>query len=105
MPIGEGEAASELLLAAERYRSRPVLELSGAELGAELVGLRQLVDLLEVEFAKLAGRFAETDEWDGGGYYSPIHWLRVNCHLGGGAADRIGAGGQLEQLLLPSAAL
>jgi len=106
MPIGEGEAASELLLAAERYRSRPVLEHTGAQLGAELVGLRHVVDLLEVEFAKLAGRFAETDEWDGGGFYSPIHWIRVNCHLGGGAAaERIAVGEQLDQLPLSSAAL
>src|ERR1700694_1464259 len=106
MPIGEGEAASELLSAAERYRSRPLVELTGAQLGAELVGLRHVVDLLEVEFAKLAGRFAETDEWDGGGFYSPIHWLRVNSHLGGGAAaDRIAVGEQLDQLPLSSAAL
>ena len=106
MPIGEGEAASELLSAAERYRSRPLVELSGAQLGAELIGLRHVVDLLEVEFAKLSGRFAETDEWDDGGYYSPIHWLRVNCHLGGGAAaERIAVGEQLDQLPLSSAAL
>src|ERR1700694_1788577 len=106
MPIGEGEAASELLRASERYRSRPVLEHTGAQLGAELIGLRHVVDLLEVEFAKLAGRFAETDEWDGGGYYSPIHWLRVNCHLGGGAAaERIAVGEQLDQLPLSAAAI
>ena len=52
MPIGEGEAASELLSAAEGYRSRPLVELSGAQLGAELIGLRQIVDLLEVEFRR-----------------------------------------------------
>src|ERR1700682_6181516 len=106
MSIGEGEAASELLLAAEHYRSRPAVELAGAELGEELVRLRHVVDLLEVEFAKLAGRFAQTDEWDGGGFYSPIHWIRVNCHLGGGAAaERIAVGEQLDQLPLSSAAL
>jgi hypothetical protein len=74
----EGEAASELLNAAERYRSRPSVELSGAQIGEELVRLRHVVDLLEVEFAKLSGRFAETDEWDDGGFYSPLHWIRVN---------------------------
>src|SRR6202165_1594170 len=106
MPIGEGEAASELLCAAERYRSRPVVELSGRQLGEELVRLRHLVDLLEVEFAMLAGRFAQTDEWDGGGFYSPIHWIRVNCHMGGGAAaERIAVGEQLDQLPLSAAAL
>ena len=106
MSIGEGEAASELLLAVESYRSRPAVELSGAQIGEELVRLRHVVDLLEVEFAKLSGRFAETDEWDGGGFFSPIHWIRVNCHLGGGAAaDRITVGEQLEALPLSSAAL
>ena len=73
MSIGEGEAVSELRSATERYRSRPALELSGAQLGAELVGLRHVIDLLEFEFAKLSGCFAETDEWDGGGFLSPIH--------------------------------
>src|ERR1700694_4230796 len=106
MPIGEGEAASKLQAAIEGYRSRPSVELSGEQLGAELVALRHQVYLLEVEFAKLACRFAETDEWDDGGFYSPIHWIRVNCHLGGGAAsDRITVGEQFDQLPLSSVAL
>ena len=106
MSIGEGEAASELLTAAERYRSRPSAELDGARLGEELVQLRHVVDLLELEFAKLSGRFAETDEWDGGGFVSPVHWIRVNCHLGSGAAwDRVTVGEQLAQLPLSEAAL
>jgi Domain of unknown function (DUF222)/HNH endonuclease len=97
---------SELRLAVERYGSRPAVERSGAELGEELVRLRHVVDLLEVEFAKLAGRFAETDEWDEGGFYSPIHWIRVNCHMGSGAAwDRINVGEHLVDLPLASAAL
>src|ERR1700738_3866714 len=106
MPIGEGEVASKLQAAIEGYRSRPLVELSGEQLGAEWVALRHQVDLLEVEFAKLASRFAETDEWDDGGFYSPIHWIRVNCHLGGGAAsDRITLSEQLDQLPLSAAAL
>src|ERR1700738_2178223 len=106
MPIGEGEAASKLQAAVEGYRSRPLVEPSGEQLGAEMVALRHVVDLLEVEFAKLASRFAETDEWDDGGFYSPIHWIRVNCPLGGGAAsDRITVGEQFDQLPLSAAAL
>jgi len=106
MSIGEGEAVSELHAAVERYRSRPAVELSGAEIGAELVGLRHVIDLLEVEFATLSGRFADTDEWDGDGFLSPIHWIRVNCHLGGGAAsDRITVGQQLAELPLSAAAV
>src|ERR1700694_4238838 len=106
MSIGEGEAASDLQAAVERARSRPLLELSGAQLGEELVRLRHVVDLLEVEFAKLSGRFAETEEWDDSGFYSPLHWIRVNCHLGSGAAwDRINVGEHLVDLPLASAAL
>ena len=106
MEIGEGEAASELLAAVERYRSRPAVELGGAQIGAELVRLRHVIDLVEVEFAKLSGRFAETDEWDGGGFFSPIHWIRVYCRMGSGAAaDRIAVGEQLANLPLSAAAL
>ena len=102
----EGEAASELLAAVERYRSEQPVELNGAQIGKELVGLRHVVDLIEVEFAKLAGRFAETSEWNDGGFYSPIHWIRVNCHVGSGAAwDRINVGEQLGGLPLSAAAL
>src|SRR5260221_6235669 len=105
MEIGEGESLSELLLAVERYRSRPPVELSGAQIGKELVQLRHVIDLVEVEFARLSGRFAETSEWDDGGFFSPIHWIRVNCHLGGGAAaDRIAVGELLVELSLYSAA-
>src|SRR5260221_3512422 len=106
MRTGEGEAVSELLTAVEQYRSRPLLELSGAQIGEELVRLRHVIDLVEVEFAKLSGRFAETDEWDGGGFLSPIHWIRVNCRMSSRAAwDRITVGEQLTNLPLPSASL
>src|SRR5260221_1946101 len=106
MRTGEGEAVSELLTAVEQCRSRPLVERSGAEIGEELVRLRHVIDLVEVEFAKLSGRFAETDEWDGGGFLSPIHWIRVNCRMGSGAAwDRITVGEQLTNLPLSSAAL
>src|SRR3981081_2507635 len=106
MLVGEGEAASILQAAVAGYRSRPLVELSGEQLGAELVGLRHLVDLLEVEVAKPAPRFAGAGEWADGGFYSPLHWIRVNCHLGGGAAsDRITVGEQLDQLPLSSGGL
>src|ERR1700730_12423420 len=106
MSIREGEAASELLAAVERYSSRPPIELSGAQIGEELVQLRHVADLVEVEFAKLSGRFAETDEWDGGGFSSPVHWIRVSLRMGSGAAgDRIAVGEQLAALPLSAAAL
>src|SRR5258708_28187597 len=105
MEIGEGESLSALLLAVERYRSRPPIELSGAQIGKELVQLRHVIDLVEVEFAKLSGRFAETSEGGDGGFFSPLHWIRVNCHLGGrAAADRIAVGERLAERPPSSAA-
>jgi hypothetical protein len=74
-------------------------EASGAALGARLIGVRKTIDLLEVEFSRIAAQFAQTDEYDYQGYDSPISWLTDNCHMAGGAAaDRVCAGEQLAQL-------
>src|SRR5207249_1054655 len=47
----------------------------------------------------LAAAFAATDEFDREGSYSPIHWIRTNCHMtGGAAADRVAVGEQVERV-------
>ncbi len=44
----------------------------------------------------MAAAFAATDEFDREGSYSPIHWIRMNCHMtGGAAADRVAVGEQV----------
>jgi hypothetical protein len=65
----------------------------------QLIRLRNSIDLLEVEFSRMAGDFAQTDEYDRVGYDSPISWIKDVCHMtGGAAADRVCVGRQLDQL-------
>ena len=72
---------------------------SGADFGQRLMQLAIAVDMLNLEFAKVAAAFAETDEYDEQGFDSPISWIKANCHLpGGAAADRVCVGEQLERL-------
>ncbi len=74
-------------------------EVSGTELGERLVRLRNGIDMLELEFSRMASDFAQTDEYDEQGFDSPISWLKESCHMpGGAAADRVCAGEQLERL-------
>ena len=74
-------------------------EVSGEVLAERLIRLRNSIDLLEVEFSRMAGDFAQTDEYDRVGYDSPISWIKDVCHMAGGAAaDRVCVGKQLDQL-------
>jgi hypothetical protein len=55
-----------------------------------------VIDRLLVKSSEGAAAFADTDEYDNRGSVSPIHWIRVHCHLtGGAAADRVAVGQQL----------
>jgi hypothetical protein len=80
--------------------------LSGPELAQNLISLGQAVDLILIEFSRVAAEFAQTDEYDQQGFDSPISWIKENCHLpGGAAADRVCTGEQLERLAESTAAL
>src|SRR5438445_1084773 len=80
--------------------------VSGADLGQRLTQLAFAVDMLNLEFAKVAAAFVETDEYDEQGFDSPISWIKANCHLSGGAAaDRVCVGEQLYNLGQSRAAL
>ena len=46
--------------------------MSGELLGYKLIGLRQAIDSLELEFAQTAAEFARTNEYDEQGSTSPI---------------------------------
>jgi hypothetical protein len=50
--------------------------VSGELLGYKLIGLRQAIDSLELEFAQTAAEFAGTNEYDEQGSTSPIDWIR-----------------------------
>jgi hypothetical protein len=89
-PIGALEDAID------RFCEQPVPQ-GGPALADFLPRLQRCADRLGVKVSEGASAFAETDEYDRQGFVSPIHWLRMNCHLtGGAAADRITVGEQLQ---------
>jgi len=80
--------------------------VGGVDLGQRLTQLDFAADMINLEFAKVAAAFAETDEYDEQGFDSAISWIKANCHLpGGAAADRVCVGEQLERLGESRAAL
>src|SRR5258708_39996174 len=90
---------ARLRTAAETFRRRPKVARTQEQIGHELAELRQVCDLIELEFSDLASEFASTDEYDLQGFDSAISWIKEVCHMSGGAAaDRVCAGHQLERL-------
>src|SRR5450759_2445494 len=72
---------------------------SYAEVGPELKQILHEKDLLELRAARVAARFARTDEYDEQGFASPIDWIRFNCHqTSTAAADLIAVGQKLERV-------
>jgi hypothetical protein len=87
-----------LVKAAERFSNEPFRK-SGPELAIDLPQVQRCIDLIQLKFSEMAAAFASTDEYDVEGSVSPIHWIRLNCHVGGGAAaDRVAVGGQLQHM-------
>ncbi len=75
------------------------VHVSGELLGYKLIGLRQAIDSLELEFAQTAAEFARTDEYDEQGSTSPIDWIRHTCHMTStSAAVCLAVGKNLERL-------
>ncbi|MHB8588682.1 MAG: HNH endonuclease signature motif containing protein [Candidatus Dormibacteraceae bacterium] len=75
------------------------LPAGGPSLSTFLLHLRPSIDKLEVRFSEGAAAFAETNEYDHQGSVSPIHWIRLNCHMSAGAAaDRVAVGEQLQSV-------
>ena len=88
----------ELVGCIERFCALPARE-GGPELAADMTELRRGSDLIELKFSEMAAAFAATNECDAQGSVSPIHWIRLNCHLSGGAAaDRVAVGEQVANL-------
>ncbi len=91
IPMGPGMAA--LAEAIDRFCERAQDARSPEDLAGELIHLRYLCDRLELEFSKSAAAFAATNEYDAQGSTSPVHWIRLNCHMASGAAgDRVAVG-------------
>src|SRR5260370_7859971 len=90
---------ARLRAAAEAFRRRPKVGRTQELIGHELAELRQVCDLIELEFSDLASEFASTDECDLQGFDSAISWIKEICHMpGGAAADPVCAGHQLQRL-------
>ncbi|HMJ40615.1 MAG TPA: DUF222 domain-containing protein, partial [Verrucomicrobiae bacterium] len=84
--------------AVARFYEQPVPK-DGPALASYLTRVQRVSDRLAVKSSQGAAAFAETDEYDNQGSVSSIHWIRVNCHLtGGAAADRVAVGQQLESV-------
>ncbi|HKB18592.1 MAG TPA: DUF222 domain-containing protein [Candidatus Dormibacteraeota bacterium] len=65
----------------------------------EMVGIRQAIDELELQFCRLAAEFDRGDYWDQEGSNSPIDWIRFNCHMTSNAAGtRIAVGENLARM-------
>ena len=84
--------------AVARFYEQPVPK-DGPALASYLTRVQRVSDRLALKSSQGAAAFAETDEYDNQGSVSPIHWIRVNCHLtSGAAADRIAVGQQVESV-------
>src|SRR5207302_11206925 len=86
---------TRLLAEVERFGAAP-FRTTGPGLAIDLPQVQRCIDLIQLRFSEMAAAFAATDEYDVQGSVSPIHWIRLNCHMGGGAAsDRVAVGEQL----------
>ncbi len=70
---------ARLRAAAEAFRRRPKIDRTQERIGHELAELRQVCDLIELEFSDLASEFASTDEYDLQGFDSAISWIKVSA--------------------------
>src|SRR5882762_6097980 len=94
----ESEELTTVELAVDCFYEQPVPE-DGRALGSYLKRVQRVIDRLAVKSSEAAASFAETTEYDNQGFVSPVHWIRMNCHLtGGAAADRVAVGQQLENI-------
>ncbi len=98
------EAAGEdplvpLLGAIQGLLDTPAWDATPRELGDYLIRLRHGIDLLELDFAIGASKFALTEEYEAAGSVSPIDWIRHSCHMTSGAAAKaVNSGDQAGQL-------
>jgi hypothetical protein len=84
-----------------RRRARPN---APEALRGDLCRLRRIIDRIEVEFATVAGAFADTEEEEWQGCLSPVQWLRVECGMTAAAATSAIAVGSHAQVLTESVA-
>src|SRR6202165_440904 len=88
-----------VLRAVERLRARARDVRVPAQIAQELIDLRHVVDLMELEFSAVAAEFAASDEYERRGSATPVHWIRHSCHMAGHAASgAVCVGEQMDRL-------
>jgi hypothetical protein len=81
----------------DRFFDQPVPK-DGPALACYLERVQRVSDKLAVKSSEAGAAFAETDYYEDEGFVSPLHWMRVNLHMTGGAAsDRIAVGQQMQK--------
>jgi hypothetical protein len=84
--------------AVDRFEQQP-LPKDGPGLACFIERVQRVYDRIALKNSEAAAAYAETDHYDEAGSVSPIHWIRVHCHMTSGAAgDRIAVGEQLSSL-------
>ena len=96
----DGSAPIALVLrAVERLRARARDGRVPAQVAQELIDLRHVVDLMELEFSAVAAEFAASDEYERRGSATPVHWIRHSCNMSGHAASgAVCVGEQMDRL-------
>src|SRR5882724_8854022 len=86
--------------------TQDVQPTAGAQAAEDVTCALHQVDLWLLRASDAAARFADTNEYDGQGYASPIDWIRFNCHQTSTvAADLIAVGKTRERVPESSQAL
>ena len=85
---------------------RPDEAFLAHQIGEQMEHLAQSRDMLDREFARLAGVFARTHEAERQGSNGDVEWIRHHCRMSlSDAAERLVVGEQLSRLSLSSGAL
>jgi hypothetical protein len=103
MGVGGSESETpefrDLAASVGRYCHSPKVDRDPEDLGVELVGLRHLLDCLELDFSQTAAAFSSTNEWDRQGSTSSIDWIRHNCNMAASTtADRVRVGDEMAKM-------
>jgi hypothetical protein len=94
-----GEPLAAIQVAVEGLHSRSRAGWTPEQLGQELIRIRHLCDLLELEFSAVAADFAATEEYERLGSVSPVAWIRHECRMSARAAtDAVSVGEQADAL-------
>lgn len=78
----------------------------GFALGERLIALRLQIDLLEIEFCRLAAELDRGQAWEDEGFNSALDWIRFNCKMtSNAAADRVTVGERISGLARSAASV